>query len=221
MGSPRLPSRGLCKWPTTSGSMANRPSCSGGRSRRSRRSRACRRTTLSRAKFEYSPRPADRRDAAPGPAFRASHAEYQAVRGGGDALSRRGDRRSAAQAQGEPGRAAPSRSGRAFPPGWRRRYRAMWSRCESRCARRRCRTWRARCASSRCGSETGAPDVKAVRDLRRSHIERYKRHLAERPNRRGQRCSKRTIAGALSTLLISAPCSGSASGAVRTRRCGR
>ncbi len=47
-----------------------------------------------------------------------------------------------------------------------------------------------------------APDVQAVRDLRRSHIERYKRHLAERPNRRGQRCSKRTIAGALSTLRI-------------------
>ena len=47
-----------------------------------------------------------------------------------------------------------------------------------------------------------APDVQAVRDLRRSHIERYKRHLAERPNRRGQRCSKRTIAGALGTLRI-------------------
>ena len=47
-----------------------------------------------------------------------------------------------------------------------------------------------------------APDVQAVRDLRRSHIERYKRHLVERPNRRGQRCSKRTIAGALGTLRI-------------------
>jgi integrase/recombinase XerD len=47
-----------------------------------------------------------------------------------------------------------------------------------------------------------APEVQAVRDLRRSHIERYKRHLAERPNRRGQRLSKRTIAGALGTLRI-------------------
>jgi hypothetical protein len=45
-----------------------------------------------------------------------------------------------------------------------------------------------------------APEVQAVRDLRRSHIERYKRHLAERPNRRGQRLSQRTIAGALGTL---------------------
>ena len=47
-----------------------------------------------------------------------------------------------------------------------------------------------------------APEVQAVRDLRRSHIERYKRHLAERPNRRGQQLSKRTIAGALGTLRI-------------------
>ncbi len=47
-----------------------------------------------------------------------------------------------------------------------------------------------------------APEVQAVRDLRRSHIERYKRHLAQRPNSCGQRLSKRTIAGALGTLRI-------------------
>jgi integrase len=47
-----------------------------------------------------------------------------------------------------------------------------------------------------------APEVEAVRDLRRSHIERYKRHLAHRLSSRGQRLSKRTIAGALSTLRI-------------------
>jgi site-specific recombinase XerD len=47
-----------------------------------------------------------------------------------------------------------------------------------------------------------APEVKAVRDLRRSHIERYKRHLPQKPNRRGGRLSKRTIAGELSTLRI-------------------
>ena len=46
------------------------------------------------------------------------------------------------------------------------------------------------------------PEVKAVRDLRRSHIERYKRHVAQKPNLRGGRLSKRTIAGELSTLRI-------------------
>jgi site-specific recombinase XerD len=47
-----------------------------------------------------------------------------------------------------------------------------------------------------------APEVKAVRDLHRSHIERYKRHLAGKPNIRGGRLSKRTLAGELSTLRI-------------------
>jgi integrase/recombinase XerD len=41
-----------------------------------------------------------------------------------------------------------------------------------------------------------------VRDLRRVHIERYKRHVAQKPNLRGGRLSKRTIAGELSTLRI-------------------
>jgi integrase len=47
-----------------------------------------------------------------------------------------------------------------------------------------------------------APEVRAVADLRRTHIERYKRHLAERPNARGQRSVKRTLAGELGTLRI-------------------
>jgi site-specific recombinase XerD len=47
-----------------------------------------------------------------------------------------------------------------------------------------------------------APEVTAVRDLRRAHIERYKRHLAQKPNLRGGRLSKRTLAGELSTLRI-------------------
>jgi len=47
-----------------------------------------------------------------------------------------------------------------------------------------------------------APEVTAVRDLRRAHIERYKRHVAEKPNLRGGRLSKRTIAGELSTLRV-------------------
>ena len=47
-----------------------------------------------------------------------------------------------------------------------------------------------------------APEVKAVRDLHRSHLERYKRHLAGKPNIRGGRLSKRTLAGELSTLRI-------------------
>jgi site-specific recombinase XerD len=47
-----------------------------------------------------------------------------------------------------------------------------------------------------------APEVTAVRDLRRAHIERYKRHVAHKPNLRGGRLSKRTIAGELSTLRI-------------------
>jgi integrase len=47
-----------------------------------------------------------------------------------------------------------------------------------------------------------APEVTAVRDLRRAHIERYKRHVAQKPNLRGGRLSKRTIAGELSTLRV-------------------
>ena len=47
-----------------------------------------------------------------------------------------------------------------------------------------------------------APEVTAVRDLRRAHIERYKRHVAQKPNLRGGRLSKRTLAGELSTLRI-------------------
>jgi site-specific recombinase XerD len=47
-----------------------------------------------------------------------------------------------------------------------------------------------------------APEVTAVRDLRRAHIERYKRHVAQKPNLRGGRLSKRSIAGELSTLRI-------------------
>ena len=46
------------------------------------------------------------------------------------------------------------------------------------------------------------PEVNAVRDLRRCHIERYKRHVAQKPNLRGGRLSKRTIAGELSALRI-------------------
>jgi integrase/recombinase XerD len=47
-----------------------------------------------------------------------------------------------------------------------------------------------------------APEVSAVADLRRAHIERYKRYLAERPNTRGRRPAKRTLAGDLGTLRI-------------------
>ena len=47
-----------------------------------------------------------------------------------------------------------------------------------------------------------APEVGAVSDLRRCHIERYKRYLAERPNSRGRRPAKRTLAGDLGTLRI-------------------
>jgi integrase len=47
-----------------------------------------------------------------------------------------------------------------------------------------------------------APEVTAVVDLRRAHIERYKRYLAEKPNARGRRSVKRTLAGQLGTLRI-------------------
>ena len=61
-----------------------------------------------------------------------------------------------------------------------------------------------------------APEVQAVRDLRRSHIERYKRHLAQKRTRRGGRLSNRSLAGAPGTLRICL--NGSVSGAARTRR---
>jgi hypothetical protein len=46
------------------------------------------------------------------------------------------------------------------------------------------------------------PDVKAVADLHRGHIECYKHHLAERPNSRGERSVKRMLAAQLSTLRV-------------------
>jgi integrase len=45
-----------------------------------------------------------------------------------------------------------------------------------------------------------APEVRAVADLRRAHIERYKRRLAERPSARGGRLSKTTLAEHLGCL---------------------
>ena len=49
---------------------------------------------------------------------------------------------------------------------------------------------------------TDAPEVAAVADLRRAHIERYKRHLAERPSARGGRLSKIGLAEQLGTLRV-------------------
>jgi integrase len=49
---------------------------------------------------------------------------------------------------------------------------------------------------------TQAPDVVAVGDLRRTHIERYKRHLAERPSIRGRRLSNIGLAEQLGTLRV-------------------
>jgi len=45
-----------------------------------------------------------------------------------------------------------------------------------------------------------APEVSAVADLRRAHIERYKRHLADRPAARGGRLSKTALAEHLGAL---------------------
>lgn len=45
-----------------------------------------------------------------------------------------------------------------------------------------------------------APDVAAVADVRRAHIERYKRHLAARPSARGDKLSKTGLAEHLGTL---------------------
>ena len=45
-----------------------------------------------------------------------------------------------------------------------------------------------------------APEVEAVADLRREHIERYKRYLAGRPARRAERLSKVTLRAHLGTL---------------------
>jgi integrase len=47
-----------------------------------------------------------------------------------------------------------------------------------------------------------APDISGVADLRRTHIERYKRDLAAQPNSRGERSCKRTLAARLSTLRV-------------------
>ena len=64
-----------------------------------------------------------------------------------------------------------------------------------------------------------APEVTAVADLRRAHIERYKHHLAQRPNARGRRSVKRTLAGELGTY--GSRSRDSQSGRARTRRPGR
>ena len=47
-----------------------------------------------------------------------------------------------------------------------------------------------------------APEVSAVSDLRRAHIERYKRHLAQRPSVRGGRLSTIGLAEQLGTLRV-------------------
>ncbi|MCA1679558.1 MAG: site-specific integrase [Actinobacteria bacterium] len=47
-----------------------------------------------------------------------------------------------------------------------------------------------------------APEVSAVADLRRAHIERFKRHLAERSSVRGGRLSKIGLAEHLGTLRV-------------------
>jgi acyl-CoA reductase-like NAD-dependent aldehyde dehydrogenase len=49
---------------------------------------------------------------------------------------------------------------------------------------------------------TDVPEVAAVADLRRDHIERHKRHLAERPSVRGGRLSKIGLAQHLGTLHV-------------------
>jgi integrase len=51
-----------------------------------------------------------------------------------------------------------------------------------------------------CWLTAEAPEVRAVADLRRTHIERYKRHLANRPAARGGRLSKTGLAQHLGTL---------------------
>jgi hypothetical protein len=49
---------------------------------------------------------------------------------------------------------------------------------------------------------TQVPEVAAVSDLRRAHIERYKRHLAQRPSVRGGRLSNIGLADQLGTLRV-------------------
>ena len=49
---------------------------------------------------------------------------------------------------------------------------------------------------------TGAPEVSSVAELRREHIESYKRHLAERPARRAAKLSKIGLAEQLGTLRV-------------------
>jgi integrase/recombinase XerD len=49
---------------------------------------------------------------------------------------------------------------------------------------------------------TDAPEVAAVADLRREHVERYKRQIAERPARRATKLSKIGLAEHLGTLRV-------------------
>jgi hypothetical protein len=54
-----------------------------------------------------------------------------------------------------------------------------------------------------------APEVGAVGDLRRAHIERYKRHLADRPARRATKLSKIGLAGRSHRAAMTRPAPGS------------
>lgn len=49
---------------------------------------------------------------------------------------------------------------------------------------------------------TDAPEVAAAADLRRDHIERYKRQLAKRPSVRGGQLSQIGLAEQLGTLRV-------------------
>ena len=145
---------------------------------------------------------ADRRGPALRRAFGADHVEHQALRCGGDALSRRRDRRA-------PRKRAPNQADRARQQEWASVPARLAETLQGYVEQMRVtlrpnsmphieRTLREFALWLR----DQAPEVKAVRDLRRAHIERYKRHVAQKPNLRGGRLSKRTIAGELSTLRI-------------------
>jgi integrase len=120
---------------------------------------------------------------------------------GAEALPRRGDRWSAAQTRPEPGSFAPGGVGEraaqaggdaAGLRGADARHAAPWLDAAHRAHPARVRTVAPRPGTRR----------QSVGDLRRARIEGYKRHVAQKPNVRGGRLSKRTIAGELSTLRI-------------------
>ena len=160
---------------------------------------------LTKAQLDTGRDAADRCDppAAPDHPMRARPLTTTVARRRGDVVSRRRDRRPAAQTPLGQVRRSRAAVGGGRRRGYARRSRDTSSRCASRCEPATMVRVEAVLREFAVWLTAQAPEVTAVSDLRRAHIERYKRHLAQRPSvRGGGRLSNIGLAEHLGTLRV-------------------